>query len=72
MSHSLRAALIEAELALANWQKYNANKGDEVVYQAEKMASSISAILQITRGSSLFNHLDVVLLPSAEDGGRDA
>lgn len=37
------AAVIDAKLALANWQKYNENKGDELVYQAEKLASALNA-----------------------------
>ena len=36
---------INARLALLNWQKYNRDPADEIVYQAEKVASSLEALL---------------------------
>ena len=43
-----RGATIEAKLAVANWGKYNGNMADEIVYQAEKMASAIRALPERT------------------------
>ena len=43
-----RGATIEAKLAVANWEKYNGNMADEIVYQAEKMASAIRALPERT------------------------
>lgn len=41
----MKSEILEAELALDNWQKYNDDKSDEVVYQAEKVASSLDKLL---------------------------
>lgn len=41
----LLEATVNAEFALLNWQKYNGEQGDEVVYQAEKVATSLRDIL---------------------------
>jgi hypothetical protein len=40
----LQNAILEAKLARLNWQKYNVDQSDEVVYQAEKMAAAINRL----------------------------
>lgn len=57
-SARVRAAAIEAKLARLNWQKYNGAQSDEIVYQAEKMASAIDRI-------------GAALTPSTDDGELD-
>jgi hypothetical protein len=37
--------IIEARLALANWEKYN-DSSDEVCYQANKMAKVLKAFIR--------------------------
>ena len=44
----LREATFGAKLALANWQKYNSNPADEIVYQAEKVACALRDLLRAT------------------------
>lgn len=41
---AVERARIDVELALANWQKYNGEPQDEIVYQAEKVASAAKAL----------------------------
>ena len=48
----LRGLVLEARLARLNWQKYNAEQGDEIVYQAEKMASAIDQIDAALNGAN--------------------
>ena len=38
-------AIINGRLALINWQKYNGEQADEVVYQAEKLATALQAFI---------------------------
>lgn len=41
------AAVINGKFAVANWQKYNAERADEIVYQAEKMATALTEAVRV-------------------------
>ena len=43
---SLFKASFDAKLAIANWQKYNRDPSDEIVYQAEKLAQSCQSLVK--------------------------
>ena len=48
---TLAAAMIDADLALANWTKYSVNPSEEA-YQAGKVATALKAILSALRHSA--------------------
>lgn len=45
LKEQLATLAFDASCAIANWSKYNADKGDEVIYQAEKMAQVCQSIV---------------------------
>lgn len=67
---TLKAAMIEASMALANWQKYNTDPADETVYQAEKVAQTCAALISAMQKHERTDALVKRLRSVAEDWRR--
>jgi hypothetical protein len=49
LEESVANLAVDALLAVSNWSKYNEDQADEVIYQAEKMASVCKQLIALAK-----------------------